>query len=800
MITPILYSLTRRDTIYGIRLFPLLIIIFTLLAITACDKRNFQDDKETYSIVSFSTNSTTLYDDGGATSITLEAVVHDNLGRAVPNQSIRFSADITQIQFETISSEGEQGGGGFIDPSNRFVTDGNGKVKANAKLSGKVLSQNADSLYVNMSVWLNYESRPQHSIRFTLYKEPGIARIILNIGQIPSTVRIGQRVELIARPYDTLDAPVTDGVRVMFVTTDRGYFEDELGIRYDSQIEVACSTGFAKTTWVTGTSAGVTTLYAKIGEVYSESKDTTIQEASPGIIVFAPHTDSIPVNTPGIQLSVEVSDTYGNLCSGRIVNFTSKNEDNILIGEIFRTAMTDSIGVATTFFTPGRTAGNAIITATCGDSASAVTMIRIEAVVGHYLQFEHENPIILNVAGTGGVDSQSIGVIAYDAAQNLVTAPNFIKFTVLNAPSGVKIDNLPWSPTTSVINTTYGGIAHVYIASGIRSGTVSLKAELLYKEDPDDPDSPLIGFSPPVSVEKRNILIHAGPAAFGDLFVPTAGSEVMPAGAGSWKWIVAAHLTDIYLNPILPGTGVTFRMEHIRRHPDATEYYDVPTDSIGSSPANINATAWVGNTSAYGDSTAGVAFTYIIFHSKVSGCYVDIYIDLADTTLGPYVVKLPLSGGLTISVLATPEIIQWEAGDTTDWKFTTIRVMVGDGYGVGVPHVPLLFTANGGSFNDNPALDSFRDADTVAYVQQQQWENPTEYELWDYDIQVKPITPFEAPTNLEGVQLKRFYYPFTLFNFNDPVTPREMTVTISVQVPGVENTTQSLEIILRNWN
>jgi len=842
----LLNSAPRRDAIYGIRLSALLILlILTLFTLTSCDNRDFNETTSSYIIVSFTANSRTLYDDGGATSVILEAVVHDDRGRAVPSQSIKFSADVTQIKFETIGTGGELEGGGVVDLFNRFQTDGNGTVRANTRLSGKVLSQDSDSLAVNISVWLNDESSPQQSLSFTLYKEPGIARIDFDSNQVPPSVIIGQRLELIARPYDSLNNPVTDGVRVSFVTTHKGWFEDPNGIRYNSQIDVSCSGGYAMTTWVTGTIAGKDTLYVKIGDISSEKRVTDIQTGTPKIIIFdpydapldpdnpppppyvPPHPLTVPTNSDGLPIAVLVTDMYGNFINGKIVNFKSKNgtaEDAANIGDIQPSRLTNGEGIAVTTFTPGNTAGDAYITATCGDSAFAITMIAIQSVEGRALQFTNTSPIELNVQGTGGMESASISVRVLDENSNLVTTPNRIKFTVSYAPDGVMINNTPIVHNPDIdykIVDTFGGIASVAIAAGENSGTVELRVELL---NPDT-DGPL---DIPVVLTKNNITIQSGPPDKVNLFIPNE-STAINMGAGAWKIIIGANISDTYGNPVVAGTAVNFSLINLRKArenngaqyppPGSTGFGGIDgTNLYSTDPLIIFGSAYVGNRSADGDSTAGVAYSFIQYHGSYTNWWVDVVIDLTTLDVPNIPVKLPMQNP-TIEIIGQPTIIQWLPGETPPntnpitwtnqtqhaFKYTTLVVKVIDGQNNRLFNVPLEFSANAGLFMltttgaYNNDLNSFRDvSSTTSNPQASSVEWPTEHQEDESNL-ASPITPFSAVTNDDGLQYKRFYYRFDLFT-PAPAPPSESTGTITVQILGIENTVRTVELIFRNWN
>jgi len=806
----------------------LLSLLVTMLCLVSCESREYdalkdktsdeyrqaQEKKEQESIIidSFVADSEIIYDDNGATSVILDVKVVKVEERStgiirIPQsgQVIIFSCNIPQVRFETIVT-GEEGGiiggGGTADPNARFTTDGNGVVKARVRLVGTALGANVETRPVVIDALLNYE--PKANLTLTLQKEPDITEIEF-IDPLPDDVVIGQRIELLARPFAGVEPnkrPVSDGVRVRFNTSPLGYFEDANGIRYNSSISVPCSGGVAQTIWVAGTTAGKTFLHANISTITSDRDSTNVQPGVARLIIFGEHESTVAVSGPSQSLTTTVTDMFGNLLSGKMVRFTSKTDEDVNIGNITSSANTNSSGVATATFTPGISAGNAIITATCGDSAVAQTMITIESTVGQYLQFVNENPIELNVIGTGGTDSASIGVKVIDMSGNTVTTQSSVRFRVLAGPQGLKIQNQDWSPTLYYTATTYGGIAHVSISSGVISGTVQLEAELLQLSDPQNPNSNLIPHSPAIKISRRNILVHAGPPARVSFYIPneTTGRNI---GAGAWLLVAAANITDTYGNPVSAGTGVTFSVSRLRKSEHNTNA------SYSLSPIYINAAAYVGNRSADDDSTAGIAYTYITYHGSYTNWWIDVSIDLNDIVVPDTAFQFPMQAPI-LTVIAQPEVIQWIPGETAAnirYKFTTIVVKVTDGQNNPLFNVPLEFTANAGVFSTPPSstIDSFRDGSSISIVQMNEWEVPTEWQVVDpatagnASADATQNTPYAAPTGENGIQRKKFYYDRELFNPMDPAIPRELTATVSVQILGVENTVRTVEIIFRNW-
>jgi len=786
-----------------------ILIIISILSFTACDSRDFVEppveiDRSTqYHIVSLETDSWRLYDDNGATSITLEAMVQDDYGRSVVGQTVRFSPSITQLRFYPAVEPGQGGGTAPENPNSVFISDGSGSVKAITRLSGRgALPAQLDSMLVTVSVWLNDETEPQRSITLTLYKEPSIARIDFDTVLVPSTVGLLQKFEINAKPFDSEGNSVADGVPVTFVTRNKSWFEDANGVKYTPQITVPCSGGLAITSWVSGTSAGRDTLYAKIGNIVSTERIIVIQTGIPSIITFDETEDTVNTNAPAITLRTTVTDRYGNICASKIVRFKSKaglEEDAVNIGDITASRNTDAFGVAEATFTPGRVAGNAYITATCGDSASAMTMITIQSTIGKSLQFINMNPIELTVQGTGGVESAQIGVQVLDDNANPVTIANRIKFSVLSAPPGVTIDGTAWqNPNAPKIVDTFSGVATIAIAAGRNSGTIKLRAELLGPND--------ASLFPPLTLDRNNISVNSGPPTSWQLLLPNETNGV-PVGAGAWKIIIGANITDTYNNPVLAGTAVSFQLLKLRKAQDGT-----PEPSIDQ--VTIIGSAYVGNRSADDDSTAGVAYSTITYHGSYSNWLVDVKIGVSEADTMRTTLKLPMQSP-SLDVVAQPSLIQWmgNEGVSTNptrhsYHSTVLNIKVIDGQNNRIFNAPLDFTANAGYFPnpDTPGgsypngFGAFRDvAQKVQPTATDSPEYPTEGQLDDSPGSTKERTPFQAVTDRNGTQLKRYYYRADLFNFEEPAVPKEGQVTIYVQILGVENTLRTVELIVRSW-
>jgi len=418
--------------------------------------------------------------------------------------------------------------------------------------------------------------------------------------------------------------------------------------------------------------------------------------------------------------------------------------------------------------------------------------LNVISTTGIFLRWVNEGTIELSVEETGGIDSQFIVVKVADMSGNLVTDVNRIRFKIRSAPNDVKINGQPSSYQPIV--STDGGLARALISSGQTPGNINLEAELL-----DSSDEP---YEPPIRINRNNIIVTSGPPEFFEMFLPYGGTG-RSVNAGAWQIVLAANISDAYFNPVRSGTSVSFSLENLRR----SDYQNTTPIETITNPLAINGSATVGNFSVEGDSTAGVAYTYMTYHGTYANHYVDIIVGLGiDDEVIRYPFKLPMQSP-NLSFTAYPEFIQWETTELTQpalrYKSLELLVKVIDGQNNPIFNAPLHFTTNGGSAQGDPSLDSFRDRTAVTAPPtppvQPLWENPSEHWLDDSGITTKPATQYEAPTDFEGEQRKLFYWDRNMFDPGDLANPTVSTATVSVQIIGWENTLRQIEVRLIKW-
>jgi hypothetical protein len=86
-----------------------------------------------------------------------------------------------------------------------------------------------------------------------------------------------------------------------------------------------------------------------------------------------------------------------------------------------------------------------------------------------------------------------------------------------------------------------------------------------------------------------------------------------------------------------------------------------------------------------------------------------------------------------------------------------------------------------------------------------EWPTEPMFEIGDPDLwSMIPAsqfnTPFEAPTDANGIQRKLFYmFPGLVPPSDDPNQPGEITADIQIELTGIDNTRREITIFIRSW-
>jgi hypothetical protein len=716
------------------RILIILSLLFLMFIITGCDDRNI--DPNRVRVSELYTSGDVLYNDNGNTYIYLTARVIDHNEFPLAGQEVRFKSNVPEISFLPATEE-DLG----------FLSNNAGLVKAMVWVSDDAL-RGIDQKVADLEAYIG--TNFQKAIPVTIKKNVGVDSIAIS-STIPATVTVDQSIQIRARLTSSdPNVAIPNGTMVTFETTDRGHFVDADGNTYDSAIQVAVKNNEAVITYNTGFSAGTTTIRASIGANIAE-KSTTIMPGAPSVIFLQADQTVVMVNdTTDVYVHALLTDEYTNPIKNKMVSFTTS------LGNIFPISQnTDEDGVASVQFIPGANSGNAEVSA-IADSAQASTMIQVISGGVQSLRWTNTNSIGLNVQGTGGIESQSIGVKLYDMSGNIVTSQHKVRFSILSAPAGVTMnnENAAYQDVFS-----YGGEAMVSISAGQNSGNVTLKAVVLGEND----------IPTAVHIQRANIVIHAGPAATIQLYLPNVAATDI--SDGSWEMILAAKINDRWGNPVSDGLGVTFSVNE--------------TSAFGDS-ISINTAAYTGNVSAAEDSAQGHAFTELVYHGRLSNETISISAETSGEIDGNAVVLntemdlvLPMNE-IRIELVAVPPFIEWYLNGAPvvpngiPEKSTEIRVIVKDGQSNPLRKVPLIFSSTRGYFKDDqqdPSAEIPPDATN---------------------------SPNDAITNTNGMQIKKFYASgFFAPPAENP--PMEAVADVRVHILGYDNIYQAESIALRVW-
>ena len=455
---------------------------------------------------------------------------------------------------------------------------------------------------------------------------------------------------------------VPDGTKITF-QTNLGNFVNADGDYIGENVEVETHDGVAQINFNTGTHRGIATITATLDTLIT-TEDIKIHPGAPMYMYLTPIYQQVEANTPvSDTIWAQVQDKYHNpLEAGKSIEFTTD------LGSILpENAVTDSLGKGYTVFSPGVTSGAATISAKA-DSAQATTIINVISNDIAYIQFVNNDQINLQVQGTGGQESAELGVDLFDISGNLADLPRMVYFELLDAPAGTTINNVGLIDSTEAIN----GHAIVSIISGSESGIVRIKA---YTHTSSGVE---------ISAVKSNIVVNSGPPANVNFSIggPNSGVNM---GDGQWKVQVSALITDQFGNPVANGTAVFFSL------PDHPSY------------ASIEASAYIGNYNADGDSLAGTAFTNMIYAGVYTNNTINVQLNVGGNVTFSGQLILPIQNPW-LDIVAVPGHVDWCENNPNNPPANfplEIRVVCRDGQNNLINRQVLVFTSDKGYFQDN---------------------------------------------------------------------------------------------------
>lgn len=645
-----------------LRLLYLMLIICSLLMMSACDKRSI--DPNSVRVSTLEGSSSTLYQDNGATTVVVTAIVKDKDGFPVVGRQVNFRSNYEPVRFLPA----------------RCTTDSSGIAKTEVFINGTFPQ---DSIKVNVDAFL--DATYQKSIYLTVFKAPQVTELKLD-PTVPSQVPLNGPITVKARAYNSNNALISDGTRIKFTATG-GYFVDSYGSTFENEFESPIVNGVATVNFIAGTVAKKLVISAKVGDIEaSNPKTVQVLAGTAKTIALTDSTSailSLPVNTAPVNIEGYLYDEFSNSIAYKVITLTSN------IGNITPAVSTDSLGKFIATFNPGSAAGSAKIDIV-SDSASFSKMIQITSSEVQYLRFTNNGTISLNVAGAGGVESTPLSVRLYDNSGNVVDLEDQkVKFEFTAQPAGALING-----GQSAIVEAYSGLATVSVTSGTGAGPANIKATLC--DDNGDPVTPLI------TVTQSQIIIHAGRP--NSIAFTIGGNDTgVDVGSGNYRIIVGAIIRDLYGNPVDKGTGV---------------YFDIadPANAVYADSIAVVAESYVGNLNAVGDSAAGVAYTTMVYHGALSNMPVVISAAINDSILSDDVIILPMQQAV-IEIAAIPAHYDWSEATATNPDPPVpikLKTVVTDGQGNKIRNAKLHFTTTLGFFNTVLYPDDPEDGDGLS--------------------------------------------------------------------------------------
>ena len=668
-----------------------LMSILTLLMIiligfsASCDKRNpppvlpptqvpVSSSQERY-ITRITANPDTIYADYNITYSIISVEVKDREGFGVFNQMVKFKTNLGRVLTDVHTDSS-----GIARTT--FWDDGD---QGTATISAIVRNYDAsgDTLVWQDSTAINVEIKPIPPIKSVNIKLPSL--------NDPYLMSVMQTINVIAIPINQDDQQVPNNTLVTFECT-KGRFVDSQDNEIGTSVVVATFNGRATVrynSWTDATTmpgADNAFVTAKVGNA-SDTKEIIIKPGRPANIDLKTYVrvndqlieaDTSSVNSPNwIFVKAGLTDIYNNACSYQPVKFTTD------LGSFLNTTQTvtqntQTDGVASVRFTPGLSAGAASIKASAnGDTLFAQTIFMVTSSELYSLDFTQQGQINLNVANTGGLQSAILRVKLRDINGNLIDVPQKVYFKIANtnAPQGANLNGYPQQDSVEVISN--GGEAQVSINSGTDSGIVKIQASWVNSD-----------CTRYIYALKTNIVIHSGPPVPGGIVSFVSGFDSGDnLGGGLWRVQCGAIVKDMYNNPVDYQTSVWFSI-------------------INNPGCEIIAQSYVGNTNADGDSTEGIAYTYINYDGTLTYQTITIRANCGDDPYGTPIFGdtdciLPLNAPEAYMEIQ-PAVLMFD-NNQTSYEYTDTYFALTDGQGCPVKDAQvMLLPLDGGHCIQNP--------------------------------------------------------------------------------------------------
>lgn len=761
---------------------PLIMILVVMLVAfaTSCDKRNPPPvsppsvipppASQERHIINISASPDTIYADNGITYSVISVMVKDGEGFGVTGQIVKFRTNIGRVLTSVLTDSTGIAKSTFWDEG----TSGTATIWAFVKNYSET---NADSLIAADSL----------SIPVRIDAIPPISALTLEMPSTlnPQPLNVMQGITVRARARNILGNDVPDNTLITFSAT-KGYFSDIDGNSLGDSVVVQTINGRATCSFNAGPIAGDGVITARIANQVS-SRNISIFPGRPANLDLRSfvkvgtnyvEADTSSVNSPNyIYMRANLKDAYNNVCSSRPVKFTTN------LGTFMNTVQeittnSDENGLAEVRFTPGLAAGAASITAFAnGDTLQDALIFSITSSDVHSIQFAQAGQVDLNVANTGGVESAILKVKLFDINGNLVDEPKQVFFRLMNQdpPAGANLNNQPQGMDVMVVSS--GGEAQISVNSGTESGILMVRASCTPS-----------GSTTPVTASKPNIVIHAGPAATIVPFISGFNTGV-DMGGGLWKVIAGANVYDLYGNPVEYGTSV---------------WFNLPENFTNT---QIVANSYVGNESANGDSTSGVAYTELTF----SGVFSFEQIRIVAVTIGPFgvdisgeaYVVLPLNQPqLEMELVPGNLVFHGNQTPTPASATADINASLFDVQGNAIHNASLSMTATRGVFEATPGTSEDPEncnRPTTPNIIVTDWYDATAIYSSLYDPSYMILGGPDVNDGQDGLAMGLIRFFAWEIPYGDPqsLTPGTTSVTVTARILGTNTSAQTTIILLR---
>jgi len=390
------------------------------------------------------------------------------------------------------------------------------------------------------------------------------AAVIIKSLYVPSSVQNGRTGVVDVEVKDDKDSPIS-GVKISFSVSPAsvGYFTPTLDTTDENGLaaSVFTATGLGTAT-IQASAEGAQSKTAEI-EVVSAGETTKLIEIeiTPSWLL----ADGISTST----VKATVRDSTGSLVkNGTVVKFTAGEDFDDVDGDGYFTAGVDELtydtngdgkwnpigiipsyaltqnGIAEVTYTAGFRTGTAYIKVTTGPAGqqvqdyNTILLVPTDTVAYIVLAPDHSS---IQVKSTGGVEATQVTATCYDNSGNRVDKNFPVEFYIISGPGGGEdLNGQGVYPIT--INTNSYGEAHVTLASGIKSGTVRMRAKV----------GNILSTSTMVT-------ICAGPAF--DISLGVTPCNIRGWDVNCVEADICACVVDVYGNPVPDSTAVHFSTE-----------------------------------------------------------------------------------------------------------------------------------------------------------------------------------------------------------------------------------------------